>query len=139
LSAVGEELESTTREVKTHFSDIDRDTRKVIKRIKEGAGQDYYAHRVEKAGVDADKFEIRISVAALFMIDEVVQPGVMPATSYRNRRSTSWPCGPLPTSGWNWRPRRPRSLPMTAMGEFSEWAKSNRPGVYRALHRKAAK
>jgi len=26
-----------------------------------------------------------------------------------------------------------------ALGEFSEWAKSNRPGVYRALHRKAAK
>lgn len=73
LSAVGEELESTTREVKTHFSDIDRDTRKLIKRIKEGAGQDYYAHRVEKAGANADKFEIRISVAALFMIDEVVQ------------------------------------------------------------------
>ncbi len=73
LSAVGEELESTTREVRTHFSDIDRDTRKVIKRIKEGAGQDYYAHRVEKAGAKADKFEIRVSVAALLMIDEVVQ------------------------------------------------------------------
>lgn len=73
LSAVGEELESTTREVKTHFADIDRDTRKLIKRIKEGAGQDYYAHRVEKAGADADKFETRISVAALFMIDEVAQ------------------------------------------------------------------
>lgn len=73
LSAVGEELESTTREVRTHFSDIDRDTRKVIKRIKEGAGQDYYAHQVEKAGAKADKFEIRVSVAALLMIDEVVQ------------------------------------------------------------------
>jgi len=73
LSAVGEELASTTREVKTHVSDIDRDTRKIIKRIKEGAGQDYYAHRVEKAGANADKFEIRISVAALLLIDEVVQ------------------------------------------------------------------
>ena len=73
ISAVGQELESTTREVKTHFADIDRDTRKIIKRIKEGAGQDYYAHRVEKEGDNADKFEIRISVAALFMIDEVVQ------------------------------------------------------------------
>lgn len=73
LSAVGEELESTTREVKTHFADIDRDTRKIIKRIKEGAGQDFYAHRVEKEGDGADKFAIRVRVAALFMIDEVVQ------------------------------------------------------------------
>lgn len=73
LSAVGEELESTTRNVRTHSADIDRDTRKIIKRIKEGAGQDYYAHRVEKDGASADKFEIRIRVAALLMIDEVVQ------------------------------------------------------------------
>ncbi|MCP4308600.1 MAG: DEAD/DEAH box helicase family protein [bacterium] len=72
LSAVGEELDSTTREVRTHFADIDRDTRKIIKRIKEGAGLDYYAHRVEKARSGADKFEIRIEVAALLMIDEVV-------------------------------------------------------------------
>lgn len=86
LSAVGEELESTTREVKTHFSDIDRDTRKVIKRIKEGAGQDYYAHRVEKAGAGADKFEIRISVAALFMIDEVVQALDAAATGWVHDR-----------------------------------------------------
>ncbi len=73
LSAVGEELESSTREIKTHFDDIDRDTRKIIKRVKEGAGQDYYAHRVEKEAKNADKFEIRIRVAALLMIDEVVQ------------------------------------------------------------------
>lgn len=73
LSAVGEELDSSTREVKTHFADIDRDTRKIIKRIKEGAGHDYYAHRVEKEGEGANRFEIRIRVAALFMIDEVVE------------------------------------------------------------------
>lgn len=73
LSAVGEELESSTREVKTHYADIDRDTRKIIKRIKEGAGHDYYAHRVEKEGEGADKFELRIRAAALFMIDEVME------------------------------------------------------------------
>ena len=73
LSAVGEVLDSTTREIKAHFDDINRDTRKVIKRIKEGAGQDYYAHCVHKKGDAADKFEIRIRVAALLMIDEVVE------------------------------------------------------------------
>jgi len=26
-----------------------------------------------------------------------------------------------------------------ALSEFSEWAKTNKPDVYRALHRKAAK
>ena len=72
LSAVGEELESETREIRTHMADVDRDTRKIIKRIKEGAGQDYYAHRVSSAGDDADRFEIRVQVAALLMIDDVV-------------------------------------------------------------------
>jgi superfamily II DNA or RNA helicase len=75
LSAVGEELEGTTREVQTHLADIDRDTRKIIKRIREGAGQDYYAYRVEKQGERGerfDKFAIRIRVAALFIIDDVV-------------------------------------------------------------------
>lgn len=72
LSAVGEELDSTTRTVTTHYADIDRDTRKMMRRIKEGAGQDYYAHRVEKAGSGADKFQIRIEVAALLLIDKVI-------------------------------------------------------------------
>ena len=73
LSAVGEELESETREIRTHLADVDRDTRKLIKRIKEGAGQDYYAHRVSSAGDDVDRFQIRIEVAALLMIDDVVE------------------------------------------------------------------
>ena len=72
LSAVGEELDSETREVHTHLADVDRDTRKIIKRIKEGAGQDYYAHRVSSAGDVADRFEIRVEVTALLMIDDVV-------------------------------------------------------------------
>jgi hypothetical protein len=72
LTAVGEELESSTREVGTHLADIERDTRKIIRRIKEGTGQDYYAHRVAAAGEGACTFEIRIAVAALLMIDEVL-------------------------------------------------------------------
>ncbi|MEX1093417.1 MAG: DEAD/DEAH box helicase family protein [Acidimicrobiia bacterium] len=72
LSAIGEELESTTREIKTHAADIDRDTRKIIRRVKEGAGQDYYAFCVSEEGESSDRFEIRVRVAALLMIEEVV-------------------------------------------------------------------
>jgi len=73
LTATAELTATSTRTIATHMRDIDRDTRKIIRGVKEGAGQDYYAHRVEKAGANADKFEIRISVAALLLIDEVVQ------------------------------------------------------------------
>jgi len=73
LSTAGTELGSDTREVRTHTADIERDTTKIIKRIKEGAGQDWFAHRVDSAGGDADTFQIRIEVAALLMIDEVAE------------------------------------------------------------------
>jgi hypothetical protein len=86
LSAGGEELTSTTRQVNTHFADVDRDTRKIIKRIKEGAGQDYYAHRVEVELKGADKLEIRIRVAALLTIDDVVQALDEAATKWAQER-----------------------------------------------------
>ena len=56
----------------------------------------------------------RIAATVSSMIDEVVQPGVMPATSCRNRRSTSWPCGECPTSGWYWTPASRRSMSSNA-------------------------
>jgi len=86
LSAVGDELASETREVRTHIADIERDTRKIIRRIKEGAGQDWLAHRVSRAGDEADKFQIRIEVAALLMIDEVVQELDTAATKWVKAR-----------------------------------------------------
>ncbi len=43
------------------------------------------------------------------MIDDVVQPGAMPAMSCRNRRSTSRPYGECPTSGWYCTPASRRS------------------------------
>ena len=82
LSVFGEELNSSTRTIKTHVVDIERDTRKIIRRIKEGAGHDYYVHRVEKAGSGADKFDIRMEVAALFMIDDVVDALDVAATEW---------------------------------------------------------
>lgn len=68
------------------FADIDRDTRKIIKRVREGAGQDYYAYRVGKAGAGADKFEIRIEVAALLMIGDVVTALDQAATKWVQER-----------------------------------------------------
>jgi len=72
LDATGEELPATTRQIATHMTDIDRDTRKVIRSLKEGAGSDYYKHRVQSDGADADRLEIRVQIAALFMVENVV-------------------------------------------------------------------
>jgi len=72
--------------VGTHLSDIDRDTRKIIRRIKEGAGQDYYAHRVSTVREGTDTFEVRIAVAALLMIDEVVEAVDDTATAWVRER-----------------------------------------------------
>ena len=52
----------------------------------------------------------RTAVIVSSMIEAVFQLGAMPATSCRNRRSTSWPCGECPTSGWYWTPARRRSV-----------------------------
>ena len=51
----------------------------------------------------------RIAATVSSMIEEIVQPGAMPATSCRKRRSTCWPCGECPTSGWYCRPASRRS------------------------------
>ncbi len=61
----------------------------------------------------------------------VVQFGRMPATSCRNRRSTSWPCGECTTSGWYCTPasRRPVSS-KAATGEPADRAvTANPPGA----------
>ncbi len=52
---------------------------------------------------------VRTASIVSSMIDEVVQPGAMSATSCRKRRSTSWPCGECPTSGWYCTPARRRT------------------------------
>ena len=48
------------------------------------------------------------------MIDEVFQPVPIFATSRRKRRSTSWPCGEWPTSGWYCTPASRRSVSSNA-------------------------
>ncbi len=72
LGADGKELPATTRQIATHMADLDRDTRRVINSIKEGAGKDYYKHRATKAGTGADRLELRVEIAALLRIPAVV-------------------------------------------------------------------
>lgn len=72
LGADGSELPATTRQIATHMADLDRDTRRVIKSVKEGAGKDYYKHRAQKAGAGADRLELRVEIAALLRIPAVV-------------------------------------------------------------------
>lgn len=86
ISVTGDERGGDSRTVATHVADIERDTRAVIRRIKEGAGRDYYGHRVEHADEDTDRLDVRIEVAALLMIDEVATEIEATATKWvRNR------------------------------------------------------
>ena len=71
LTPTGGELGETTHRIATHFTDLDRDTRRIVNAVKEGVGKDYFAHRVAKAGPEQDWLDVRTQVAALFMIDGV--------------------------------------------------------------------
>lgn len=90
LSIVGEELGDDTREIAIHYDDVNREVRKIIKSVKEGAGQNYLAHRVAKAGEGADKFETRLEVAALLMIDGVISALDDAATKWVRDRLTQF-------------------------------------------------
>ncbi len=73
IGAQGQAVVRTTRQIATHMSDLDRDTRKIIQSIKEGAGMDYYRHRVKLAGDEADTLMIRTEVAALFLVADALE------------------------------------------------------------------
>ena len=66
------EAETTVRQLETHAKDIDRDTRKVIKAVREGVGEAYLRHRAGTAGEGADFLEVRTEVAALVSVEGVV-------------------------------------------------------------------
>ena len=70
VSVVGEELGTTTHRVATHVADIERDARKIVNRIKEGVGKDYFAHIVGKHP-NEDPFDLQVGAAALLMVDDV--------------------------------------------------------------------
>lgn len=72
VTTTGQDAGESLRELDTHAKDIDRDTRKVIKSVKEGVGSAYYTHRVSQSEPTDNKLDIRVEVAALLMIDGVV-------------------------------------------------------------------
>ena len=72
VTTTGQEIGSSSRQLETHAKDIDRDTRKIINKVKDGVGKVYYAHRVSQSGPDANKLDVRIEVAALLRVDGVV-------------------------------------------------------------------
>ncbi len=82
LGADGRELPATTRQIATHMADLDRDTRRIINSIKEGAGKDYYKLQAQKAGAGADRLELRVEIAGLFGIPAVVQSFEARATEW---------------------------------------------------------
>ena len=76
------EAETTVRRLRTHAMDIDRDTRKVIKAVKEGVGEGYLRHRDDLAGEGSDLMEVRIEVAALLGVEEVLKEIDAAATKF---------------------------------------------------------
>jgi type III restriction enzyme len=71
LTHTGQELGTTARSIATHAQDLDRDTRRVIRSVREGVGADYLAYRRRKDS-EADPRDVRVEVAALLMINEVL-------------------------------------------------------------------
>ena len=71
LTHTGQEIGVTTRSIATHAQDLDRDTRRAIRSVREGVGTDYLAYRRRKHA-DADPRDVRVEVAALFMIKDIL-------------------------------------------------------------------
>src|SRR5690606_17337044 len=70
------------RLIPTAARDIDRDTRRDVASVKEGAGKDYVRYLVDKAGDDADVLEIRTRVAALIRVEGVIDAVEAAATKW---------------------------------------------------------
>lgn len=79
----------THRTVKTHLADLDRDTKRIVRSVKEGVGTAYLLHRYRDAGDGADLFDVRLRVAALLRV-----PGVVDSVE---ERATEWVQGHLVT------------------------------------------
>ena len=76
------EAETTIRRLRTHAKDIDRDTRRVIKAVKEGVGEGYLRHRTDLATEGANLLDVRIEVAALLSVEGVVAEIDVAATKF---------------------------------------------------------
>ena len=71
LTHTGQEIGVSTRSITTHAQDLDRDTRRIIRSVREGVGTDYLAYRRRK-DADADPRDVRVEVAGLLMIKNVL-------------------------------------------------------------------
>jgi type III restriction enzyme len=71
LTHTGIELDVQKRTIATHAQDLDRDTWRLIRGVREGVGKDFLAYRRRKDAA-ADPRDVRVEVAALLMIPHVL-------------------------------------------------------------------
>lgn len=72
VTTTGQDAGASSRQIGTHAKDIDRDTRRTIKSVKEGVGTAYYAYRIRQSDPAANRLDIRVEVAALLRVDGVI-------------------------------------------------------------------
>lgn len=74
ITTVGEDTgaEPEVRRIATHSRDVERDSQRIINAVPEGAGKDWFAHRLGTAGTGSDRARVRVETAALLRIDGVV-------------------------------------------------------------------
>lgn len=89
FDASGNELPATSRQIETHLADLGRDTQRIIRSLREGAGMDYYRHRA-RAAPDADLLDLRTEVAALLMIPAAVDSLEARATEWVQQQLTTF-------------------------------------------------
>lgn len=82
LTTDWKKIGSTSRTITTAIRDVDREARKRISFVKEGAAKEYVRYRVEKAGDNADVSRVRTEVAALLMVDRVISEIETAATKW---------------------------------------------------------
>lgn len=90
VTTTGQDTGTAIRQLETHAKDIDRDTRKVINSVKDGVGKGYYAHRVSESAPTADKLDIRIEVAALLLVEGVIDEIEAFATKFVQEQLTKF-------------------------------------------------
>lgn len=89
LTHTGQELGTAARSIATHAQDLDRDTRRVVRSVREGVGTDYLAYRRRKDG-HADPRDVRVEVAALLMIKDVLAELDATATAWVQEQLTKF-------------------------------------------------
>ncbi|MDQ3350556.1 MAG: hypothetical protein M3501_01165 [Actinomycetota bacterium] len=82
LDVAGAEIGQGSRTLHTHADDLERDTGRILNRIKEGVGKDYFSHRAQRRPAGTDLLAVRTEVAALFLVDDVA--------SELETRATKW-------------------------------------------------